>query len=178
MKNASHLAAIRSLYLAVIYSSASHALWHSTTLLFRSVKVLWTATPLSIIVTKSNDVKLQHLRAHTTKRKYAWRPTLTRHLPLPAVLSLSSPILVAATNRNYSHHNRIIPDVTLCNNSKLNTVSGPIPLPSRHKTTNQKTDCEEVDCLSYCRIYTHPLPFLVEHPWRSSGLEFSGRGPS
>jgi hypothetical protein len=126
VKNASHLAAISSLYLAEIESSASQAILHTTTLLLRSVKVL------SIILSKSNYVQLQHPRAYTTKRKYTWRPTLDKPSPT-ACISLSSPSLVTATYRNYSHHNRIIPDVTLCNNPKLKTVSGTIPLPSRHK---------------------------------------------
>lgn len=64
VKNASHIAAIRSLYLAVLESSASQALRHSTTLLLRSVKVL------SIIVSKSNYVQPHHPRARTTERKY------------------------------------------------------------------------------------------------------------
>jgi len=62
VKNVSHLATIRILYLAD--SSAFKALRHSTTLLLRSVKVL------SIIVYKSNYVQLQHPRSYTTKRKY------------------------------------------------------------------------------------------------------------
>jgi len=64
VKNVSHLAAIRSLCLAVLESSASKALRRSTTLLLRSVKVL------SIIAYKSNYVQLQHPHAYTTKRKY------------------------------------------------------------------------------------------------------------
>jgi hypothetical protein len=64
VKNVSRLVAITSLCLAVLESSASQALRHSTTLLLRSVKVL------SIIVSKSNYVQLQHPRANTTKRKY------------------------------------------------------------------------------------------------------------
>ena len=123
------LAAIRIVYLAVLDYSASQALQHSTTLLLRSVKVL------SIIVSKSNYVQLQHPRAHSQEKIH-----LTPHSDRPsptARISLSSPNLVAATYRNYSHHNHIIPDVTLCNNPKLKTVSGTIPLPSRHKTTNQ-----------------------------------------
>lgn len=64
VKNVSHLATIRSLYLAVLESSVFKALRHSTTLLLRSVKVL------SIIAYKSNYVQLQHPRSYTTKRKF------------------------------------------------------------------------------------------------------------
>jgi hypothetical protein len=88
-----------------------------------------------------NSIQIELCTASASSRTHSqekihFTPHSDRLSPT-ARISLSSPSLVAATYRNYSHHNRIIPDVILCNNPKLKRVSGTIPLPSRHKTTNQ-----------------------------------------
>jgi hypothetical protein len=71
---------------------------HSTTLLLSSVKVLRTATPLSIIVSKSNDVHIQHPRSLTEPRENtSYAPLCQANLPLPAFLSLLSFLLQPLT---------------------------------------------------------------------------------